>query len=301
MRNAGKNQGFSHPPIAIRRHRRTGKIVLRRPSVANTAMRAVLISLVLLSIWGFGVLDTRGTELGKATVKTVEYMGLMFSQPRGVDTHFGVRGAGGVGVFIAAVEILLVTLALAFLATIVGGIVALVLGLFAARNLTSTRVSNIIKGIVAVVRAVPTVLWVLIFAIGAGLGAVAAVVGMSFHTVGYLMKAYSESFEELDAGTIEALRASGAGWLQVVFQAVLPSSATYLLSWTFVRFEINFAVAVAMGAAAGAGGIGFQLFMAAGYFFDIREIGYITYLILAVAILMEIVATQLKKRYHIRY
>jgi phosphonate transport system permease protein len=122
---------------------------------------------------------------------------------------------------------------------------------------------------------------------------------MSFHTVGYLMKAYSESFEELDEGVIEALRASGAGWLKIVFQAVLPSSTTYLLSWTFIRFEINFAVAVAMGAAAGAGGIGYDLYMAAGYFYNIHEIGYITYLILAVALVMEIVATRLKKKYHI--
>jgi phosphonate transport system permease protein len=111
------------------------------------------------------------------------------------------------------------------------------------------------------------------------------------------VKAYSESFEELDEGVIEALRASGASWPQIVFQAVLPSSVTYMLSWTFIRFEINFAVAVAMGAAAGAGGIGFELVMAAGFRYDIQEIGYITYLILAVAIIMEVVATQLKKKY----
>jgi phosphonate transport system permease protein len=122
---------------------------------------------------------------------------------------------------------------------------------------------------------------------------------MSFHTIGYLVKAYSESFEELDEGVIEALRASGASWLQIIFQAVLPSSVTYLVSWTFFRFEINFAVAVAMGAAAGAGGIGFQLSMAAGYYYDIREIGVITYLILGVALIMELIATRLKARYQI--
>ena len=290
----------ARPPIAARRHPKTAQIIIRQPTFAKGAVNTLLITLILLTVWGFFVLDTRGTNVAEAAVQTVEYMGLMFSQPRGVDTHFGVRGATNWGVFLAAVEILLVTLALAFLTTLIGAIVALILGLFAARNLTSTRVSNIIKGFVAVIRAIPTVLWVLIFAIGAGLGAVAAVIGMSFHTVGYLLKAYSESFEELDEGVIEALRASGASWLQVVFQAVLPSSATYLLSWTFIRFEINFAVAVAMGAAAGAGGIGFQLFMAAGYFFDIREIGFITYLILAVALIMELVATRLKTRYQIQ-
>jgi phosphonate transport system permease protein len=208
-------------------------------------------------------------------------------------------GSEDVPTIVAALQLILVTLALAFLTTLLGAVISLFLGLLAARNLTNQRVSNLIKGFVSVIRAIPTVLWVLIFAIGAGLGAVAAVVGMSFHTVGQLLKNYSESFEELDSGVIEALRASGASWFQIVFQAVLPSSTTYLLSWTFIRFEINFAVAVAMGAAAGAGGIGYQLYMAAGYFFDIREIGFITYLLLGVALLMELVATQLKKKYHI--
>ena len=64
-----------------------------------------------------------------------------------------------------------------------------------------------------------------------------------------------------------------------------------------MRFETNFTVAVAMGAAAGAGGIGFELFMASGFYFDLREVGFITYAILIVAIGLELLSTQLKKRY----
>ena len=108
------------------------------------------------------------------------------------------------------------------------------------------------------------------FSVAAGLGSVAAVIGMTFHSVSYLVKAYSESFEELDKGVIEALQASGANWWHIIFQAVIPSSITYMISWTFLRFEINFAVAVAMGAAAGAGGIGFDMFMASGFYLDIE-------------------------------
>ena len=147
----------------------------------------------------------------------------------------------------------------------------------------------------ALIRAIPTVLWVLIFAIGAGLGSVAAIVGMTFHSIAYLVKAYSESFEEIDTGVIEALKASGASWIQIVFQAVIPSSASYLLSWTFVRFEINFTTAVAMGAAAAAGGIGFDLYQASNFYFNIKEVGFITYMILFVAIVLEFIATRLKK------
>ena len=52
-----------------------------------------------------------------------------------------------------------------------------------------------------------------------------------------------------------------------------------------------------MGAAAGAGGIGFELLMASGFYFDLREVGFITYAILIVAIGLELLSTRLKTRY----
>ena len=203
-------------------------------------------------------------------------------------THFTV---------VDAIHQIGVTIALAFLTTLIGAVIALILGLFAAKNLSTSLVSNIIKGIVSFIRAVPTVLWVLIFAVTAGLGSEAAVIGMTFHTIGYLIKAYSEAFEEIDQGTIEALKASGAGWWQIVFQAVLPSSSSYLLVWTFMRFEINFTNGVAMGAAAGAGGIGFELFMASNFYFNVREVGFITIGVLICAILLETFSTKVKIKY----
>ena len=278
---------------------RNGNIKVHKSSRSKQWLNLVLLVLVIVTVYGFITIDTKNTDLGKAAVDTLRYFKTMFFEPRGVPSHFGASGEGSWAVLLAGLRVVLVTLSLALLTTIVGSVIALVLALFAARNITNERTSYIIKGFVAVIRAIPTVLWVLIFAIGAGLGSVAAVIGMSFHTIGYLMKAYSESFEELEPGVLEALRAAGGNWFHVVFQAILPSSITYILSWTFIRFEINFAVAVAMGAAAGAGGIGYQLYMAAGYFYDIREIGYITYLILAVALIMEIIATRLKKQYQL--
>ena len=56
------------------------------------------------------------------------------------------------------------------------------------------------------------------------MGSAAAVIGMTFHSVSYLTKAYSESFEDLNVSVIEALKASGANWWQIIFQAVIPSS-----------------------------------------------------------------------------
>ena len=144
--------------------------------------------------------------------------------------------------------------------------------------------SNAIKVFMSVARAVPTILWVLVFSVAIGLGPEAAVIGLLFHSVAYLVKAYSESFEEVDAGVLEALRASGASWWQVVFQGVVPEKVNEMLSWTFIRFEINFVNAVAVGAVAGAGGIGYQLFLAGSFYYNIHEVGLIVYLCLAVAL-----------------
>jgi phosphonate transport system permease protein len=189
---------------------------------------------------------------------------------------------------------LFLTVALGLLTTIFGAVIALFLGLLASQNLAPRWLTNLIKAVTAFIRAVPTVLWVLFFAVSVGLGSVAAVIGMTFHSAGYLIKAYSETFEELDEGILEALRATGASWWQTIFQAVLPSTASALLSWTFVRFEINFSTAIAMGATAGAGGIGFDMFMASGFYLDLRELGAFTYAILAFAIMLEWAATRLK-------
>lgn len=254
----------------------------------NRARRATGITIAVLAgvtIYALATMDLAGVNVPRAVSDTLRNFGTVFFQPH---TH-------RLSVADAFVEIVM-TLGLAVLTTVFGAVVALFLGLLGAQNLAPKAVTNVVKGLVALIRAIPTILWVLIFAVAAGLGSTAAVIGLSFHSVAYLTKAYAESFEDLDRGVIDALRATGATWWQIVFQAVLPSSATYLLSWTFLRFEMNFANAVAMGAAAGAAGIGFDLFMASGFYFDLREVGLVTYFILATAILLEVAATRLKAK-----
>lgn len=261
----------------------TRRIVLKPLNKASIAIRLTLTALVLLTVYAFMSFDYKDIPFFEGIFATILNIKTMFFDPHLQHFTFG-----------EALYQVSVTLGLAFLTTLFGAVIALFLGLIAAQNLSGKPVSAAVKGFVAFIRAVPTVLWVLIFAVAAGLGSVAAVVGMTFHSVGYLIKAYSESFEELDEGVIEALKASGANWWQIVFQAVIPSSISYIISWTFLRFEINFAVSVAMGAAAGAGGIGFDMFMASGFYHDLREIGVITYFILAFAIALEVIATKIK-------
>lgn len=260
------------------------RIRLRPRNRANTVLQVTLITLVLLTAYGLVTLDTRNIDVFAA-------LGNMFNDFRIVFFEARLERLSWFELF----RELMITVGLGLLTTVTGGIIAFFLSLFAAQNLTPRRVTDAMKAVMAFIRAVPTVLWVLFFAVTTGLGSVAAILGMTFHSISYLVKAYAETFEELDSGILEALRASGANWWQTVFQAVVPSTASALLSWTFVRFEINFSVAIAMGATAGAGGIGFDMFMASAFYLDLRELGMFTYAVLIFAILLEWIATRLKE------
>jgi len=275
-------------PISLDLHRhmkkkRGGKIKTAAESKSSLAIRTTVIILLGLTVYGFLTFDYKNINITEAIAGTLHNIKVLFGQPR-------LRYATLPG----ALNALLITFSLGALSTVFGAIIGLFGALLCAGNISNPIVSNVVKSFVAFFRAVPTILWVLIFTVAAGLGSVAAVMGLTLHSAGYLIKAYAEAIEEIDNGTIEALKASGAGYWQIIFQAVLPSSISYMTAWTFLRFEINFANAIAVGAAAGAGGIGFDLFMAGSFYFDLRELGFITYIVVAAVILLEIAATRVK-------
>lgn len=259
------------------------RIRVRPANKAHLVIQGTLIVLSILTIYGLLTLDTRNIDPVAAFSDMLNSFRIVFLEARLDNLSW-----------FELLRELLITVCLGLLTTVFGAGIAFFLALLAAQNLAPLLVTNVVKALMAFIRAVPTVLWVLFFAVTTGLGSIAAVIGMTFHSISYLVKAYAETFEELDPGILEALRACGANWWQTVFQAVTPSTASALLSWTFVRFEINFSVAIAMGAVAGAGGIGFDMFMASSFYLNLRELGMFTYAVLIFAILLEWGATHLK-------
>lgn len=270
----------------VKRNRK-GIIKVRVFSKPNVMLGGVIILLGILTIYSLLSMNYGKAVFPAAIVNAVSDFWTMMTQPD-YTKHFELTDLIG-GLFIA--------LALAVLTTFIGALIAFVLGLLAAANLSNRIVSNVTKSLMSFFRAIPTILWVLVFTVAIGLGPEAAVCGLLFHGIAYLTKAYSEAFEEVDKGVVEALRASGASWWQIVFQAVVPEKISEMVSWTFIRFEINFVNAVAVGAVAGAGGIGYQLYLSGSFYHNIHEVGFIVYLCLAVAAVLEIVATRLRKLY----
>ena len=266
-------------------HRRNGKIRIKSHSRSNIAIRILICGLIAVTVLAFVTFDYKDIDFAEAITATLHNIKTVFIQPRlERDTVTGVLYQ------------LLVTFCLGIISTLFGAVLAFFCSLLCAKNIAFPVMANVIKSVVAIVRAVPTVLWVLIFAVSAGLGSVAAVIGLTFHSFAYLTKMYAEAIEEIDDGTIEALRANGADFWQIVFQAILPASLSSMVAWTFMRFEINFTNAVAMGAAAGAGGIGFNLFMAGSFYFDLHEMGFLTYVVVIAVIILETFSTKFKDK-----
>lgn len=191
---------------------------------------------------------------------------------------------------------LLNTLSLGLVTTILGCVGGLVLGLFAAKNLTKGVAPNLIRSVASLSRAVPTIIWVLIFVAGYGLTSTTAVVGMFFHTIAFFTKSFAEVFEEVDEGTIEALKATGANWHQIVFGAVLPSSFTKIISWVAIRNEINFGVAVVIGPAAGVPGTIGSAINNASRAGEYAVQGFGVLLIFLTAFLMELMINHLRQK-----
>lgn len=181
---------------------RTGKIKTRCMNKSNAVLGATLGLLAAVTVLTFVLMDYGDTPLLEATSNALGDSATMLTQP-GLGGHFTLPDL---------VDGLFVSLALATLTTVLGAVIAFVLGLCAAMNLSNRVASNAIKAVMSLFRAVPTILWVLIFTVAIGLGPEAAVAGLLFHGIAYLTKAYSESFEEVDPGVVEALRASGASW-----------------------------------------------------------------------------------------
>jgi len=150
------------------------------------------------------------------------------------------------------------TIALAFLATVMGVVFAVPVSFLAARNLmggnaVTLAIYNIVRAILNIIRSIETLMWAIIFAVWVGLGPFAGTLALWFHTVAALGKLYSEAIESIDPGPIEAIRATGANWPQMVVYAVLPQILPTFTSFTLYRFDINVRLSTVIGLVSDAG------------------------------------------------
>jgi phosphonate transport system permease protein len=151
------------------------------------------------------------------------------------------------------------TLEMAVVGTTLGAILSLPVGLLAARNTSPhPAVYAVARALVAFLRAVPDLVWGLIFVVAVGLGPAPGILAIAVDVIGFCGRFFAERIEEVDPGPSEALRAAGATRLGVILGAVVPASFASFVASTLFSLESSVRSAVVLGLV-GAGGIGVEL------------------------------------------
>lgn len=197
------------------------------------------------------------------------------------------------------VQGMLETIALALMATALAILVAIPISFLAARNLMSGNpitfgIYVVVRTVLNILRSIEALIFALVFVVVVGLGPFAGVIALAIHSVAALAKLYSESIEGIDPGPIEAIRATGADWFQMVRFAVIPQVVTPFASFTIYRWDINVRSATIIGLVGG-GGIGFFLIQWI-QINDLRAVSAAFIAIAAVVIALDFLSAKIRER-----
>ena len=202
------------------------------------------------------------------------------------------------------------TLAISIMGTLFAIVLAIVFTPFAIRSLTlydglsgaGKARQGLLRGgviflsraLLNLLRAIPELLWAIIFILIVGLGPFAGVLALALHTGGVLGKLYADVLENVDPGPVESIAATGAGRLKVFFYGILPQALPQCLSYTLYRWEMNIRGAAILGFV-GAGGIGLLFYKAISLFHTDRVFTLIVIVFLMVN-LVDNLSLFLRKR-----
>ena len=191
------------------------------------------------------------------------------------------------------------TVAMALLATALAMLFAIPISFLAAHNLMSANpftyaVYVIVRTLLNILRSIEALILAIIFVVIVGLGPFAGMLALALHTVAALGKLYSEVIEGIDPGPIEAIRATGANWLQTARYAVIPQIVPPFTAFTLYRWDINVRSAIVIGFVGG-GGIGFILIelIRVG---NMRGVSAVFIAIAAVVIVLDYFSAKLRER-----
>jgi phosphonate transport system permease protein len=185
------------------------------------------------------------------------------------------------------------TVQMALAGTFTALIVAFPLAFLAARNTTPhPLVYHSVRTVLNLLRTVPDLALGLLFVAAVGLGAFAGTLALAIHTATVLGKLLSESVENIDEGVIEAIRATGAGYTQILSFAVLPQILPDLISFTLYRLETNIRAASVLGLI-GAGGIGY-LMNTSFRTFQYQEAAAVVLVLIALVMLVDYLSSRLR-------
>jgi phosphonate transport system permease protein len=142
--------------------------------------------------------------------------------------------------------------------TVVGILLSIPVGLGAARNISPLPIYLACRAFIAAARTFQEVIVAIFLVAMVGFGPFAGFLTLTFATIGFMAKLLAEDIEDIDEAQTEAVRATGASWLQIVNYAIQPQVMPRLIGLSLYRLDINFRESAVVGIV-GAGGIGATL------------------------------------------
>lgn len=193
------------------------------------------------------------------------------------------------------VDAMLETFEMAVVASAIGCAVALPVAFIASRITTPNTPSFVAgRSVLSVVRAIPDILYALIFVAAVGIGPLAGIAALVMFNIGVVAKLLSETVDGIDAGPVEAARAGGANGVQTVRWSVLPQVLPNYVAYSLYTFELNIRASAVIGIV-GAGGIGNLLFTQYR-FFAWENVSVIVVELFAFVFLIELASIWLRRR-----
>jgi len=190
---------------------------------------------------------------------------------------------------------ILQTLSMAFLGTIYGGIIAILMAFLAASNTMPYRIVRIIvQVVVSLIRVIPTLVVVLIFVIAVGPGAFAGVLTLVFTTIGTFGKLFADIIDNSENPPGEAIYSVGATRLQVIRYSIIPQILPTFIANLLYAFDVNMRAAIGLGNFGG-GGIDFELQLAKSVL-HYKEVTALVTIIIVMVILAEKLSDYLRRR-----
>ncbi len=143
--------------------------------------------------------------------------------------------------------------------------------------------SRLARTILGFLRAVPDLLWALLFVAAVGLGSLAGTLALAVSYSGVLGRVYADVFEHVDPQPLEALQSTGATRMQIFLRGVWPQAVPHLVAYTLYSFECCVRAAAVLGFV-GAGGIGYEISVSMRLF----EYGQVLTLLLVFIMLLTV-------------
>ncbi|WP_047986526.1 phosphonate ABC transporter, permease protein PhnE [Ornithinibacillus californiensis] len=190
--------------------------------------------------------------------------------------------------------LLVETIAIAFLGTIIGSMLAVPLAFLSASNVVPKPIAWVTRLLLIIIRTIPALVYGLMFIRVTGPGPFAGVLTIALVSIGMLAKLFVDAIEELDTSILESMTSIGCTTFEKIRYGIAPQLFSMFLSIIIYRFDMNLREASVLGLV-GAGGIGAPLMFAMSAY-RWNEVGSILIGLVVLILVVELCSNRIRNK-----